>query len=120
MNDKANAERRDFLFELGTEELPPKALPQLERSLREGIVAGLAAAGLPHGAVESFATPRRLAVRVRRLAARQGDQAIRRRGPPLRAAFDAAGAPTRAAQADRKSTRLNSSHLRLSRMPSSA
>ena len=99
MNDKANAERRDFLFELGTEELPPKALPQLERSLREGIVAGLAAAGLPHGAVESFATPRRLAVRVRRLAARQGDQAIRRRGPPLRAAFDAAGAPTGAAQA---------------------
>ncbi len=99
MSESANIERRDFLFELGTEELPPKALPQLERSLREGIAAGLAAAGLKHGAIESFATPRRLAVRVRRLAARQGDQAIRRRGPPLRAAFDAAGAPTRAAQA---------------------
>ena len=99
MSETANLERRDFLFELGTEELPPKALPQLERSLREGIAAGLAAAGLKHGAIESFATPRRLAIRVRRLAARQPDQAIRRRGPPLRAAFDAAGAPTRAAQA---------------------
>jgi glycyl-tRNA synthetase beta chain len=41
---------RDFLFELGTEELPPLALPELERSLAEGITAGLAAAGLAHGA----------------------------------------------------------------------
>ncbi|MDE2221320.1 MAG: glycine--tRNA ligase subunit beta, partial [Gammaproteobacteria bacterium] len=92
-------ERRDFLFELGTEELPPKALGQLEAALREGIAGGLASAGLAHGAIESFAAPRRLAVRVRRLAAQQPDQAIRRRGPPLRAAFDASGAPTRAAQA---------------------
>ncbi len=99
MSETPDHGRRDFLFELGTEELPPKALPQLEQALREGIVKGLEAAGLRHGAVESFATPRRLAVRVRRLAARQPDQAIRRRGPPLRAAFDAAGAPTRAAQA---------------------
>ncbi len=91
--------RRDFLFELGTEELPPKALGQLEAALREGIASGLEAAGLRHGAIESFATPRRLAVRVRRLAAQQPEQAIRRRGPPLRAAFDAKGAPTRAAEA---------------------
>jgi glycyl-tRNA synthetase beta chain len=95
----ARIERRDFLFELGTEELPPKALPQLEAALRDGIAAGLASAGLRHGAIESFATPRRLAVRVRRLAAQQPHQAIRRRGPPLRAAFDPAGAPTRAAEA---------------------
>jgi glycyl-tRNA synthetase beta chain len=95
----AKIERRDFLFELGTEELPPGALPQLEAALREGIAGGLAAAGLRHGRIESFAAPRRLAVRVRRLAAQQPDQEIRRRGPPLRAAFDAGGAPTRAAQA---------------------
>ncbi len=97
--EAATVERRDFLFELGTEELPPKALGQLEAALREGIASGLATAGLRHGAIESFAAPRRLAVRVRRLVARQPDQAIRRRGPPLRAAFDAAGAPTRAAEA---------------------
>ena len=93
------APRRDFLFELGTEELPPKTLPALEQALREGVGARLDAAGLQHGALESFATPRRLAVRVRRLADQQPAQEIRRRGPPLRAAFDAAGAPTRAAQA---------------------
>jgi glycyl-tRNA synthetase beta chain len=93
------SERADFLFELGTEELPPKSLGALEAALRDGLAKGLAAAQLAHGAIESFATPRRLAVRVRRLARQQPEQQIRRRGPPVRAAFDAAGAPTRAAQA---------------------
>ena len=71
----------------------------LEQALRDGLVAGLAAASLTHGKMESFATPRRLAVRVRRLAVQQPEQIIRRRGPPLRAALDAAGAPTRAGTA---------------------
>ncbi|MGH8253928.1 MAG: glycine--tRNA ligase subunit beta, partial [Steroidobacteraceae bacterium] len=89
----------DFLFELGTEELPPKSLATLEAALREGIASALTAAALKHGAIESFATPRRLAVRVRRLAAQQPLQQIRRRGPPVRTAFDGTGASTRAAQA---------------------
>ena len=50
-----------LLIELLTEELPPKALRQLEEALRDGIVARIDAAGLGHGPVESFATPRRLA-----------------------------------------------------------
>ena len=91
--------RRDFLVELGTEELPPKSLFALADSFAEGINKGLDAAGLPHGAVERFATPRRLAVRVRRLAESQPDRAIERRGPPVKAAFDTSGKPTRAAQA---------------------
>ena len=99
MNETARIERRDFLFEIGTEELPPKALPELELALRTGLGAKLAAANLRHGALESFATPRRLAVRVRRLAGTQPEQIVRRRGPPVRAAFDAAGEPTRAALA---------------------
>jgi len=99
MNDTERSERRDFLFEIGTEELPPRALPELELALRTGVAAGLTAANLRHGAIESFATPRRLAVRVRRLAAQQPEQIVRRRGPPLRAAYDAAGQPTRAAHA---------------------
>ena len=61
MNDSA----RDFLVELGTEELPPLALPELERAFAAGIRAGLDEAGLPHGELRSFATPRRLAVLVR-------------------------------------------------------
>ena len=92
-------ERRDFLVELGTEELPPKALRSLEQAFTSGIEAGLAKEGLAHGGVVSFATPRRLALLVKRLASRQSDQDIKRRGPPVKTAFDAAGQPTRAALA---------------------
>jgi glycyl-tRNA synthetase beta chain len=91
-------EKRDFLIEVGTEELPPKALRTLEQAFATELVSGLAKTALKHGEVRSFATPRRLAVLVRRLAARQPDQKIERRGPPVNAAFDAEGLPTRAAQ----------------------
>jgi glycyl-tRNA synthetase beta chain len=89
--------KRDFLFELGTEELPPKSLFTLARALAEGVTKGLAAAALEHGEVEWFATPRRLAVRVHALAERQPDQEIKRQGPAVANAFDAAGQPTKAA-----------------------
>ncbi|MGA2365586.1 MAG: glycine--tRNA ligase subunit beta [Steroidobacteraceae bacterium] len=90
------AERRDFLIELGTEELPPKALRTLELAFAEELRARTHQAALRFGEVESFATPRRLAVLLRRLASHQPDQRIVRRGPSLRASFDAAGVPTRA------------------------
>ena len=93
------AEARDFLVEIGTEELPPKALRSLEQAFATGIGAGLSKAALKHGPLQSFATPRRLAVHARRLAARQSEQRIERRGPPVTTAFDAAGQPTRAAHA---------------------
>lgn len=99
MSVAAPAKAQDFLVELGTEELPPLALPELERAFAAGIDKGLADAGLAHGGLKSFASPRRLAVLVRELSAQQPDQQIRRRGPPLNAAFDAAGQPTRAALA---------------------
>jgi len=94
---------RDFLVELGTEELPPKSLLTLAAAFADGIAKGLTDAGLAHKTVEPFATPRRLAVRVRRLAERQPDRAIERRGPPVKAAFDAQGTPTQAALAFAKS-----------------
>jgi glycyl-tRNA synthetase beta chain len=92
-------ESHDFLVELGTEELPPKALLELSQSFAAGVRAGLLAAGLAHGEILPFATPRRLAIWVKRLAARQPEQNVKRRGPPVSAAFDAAGQPTRAALA---------------------
>lgn len=98
-----SAATRDFLVEIGTEELPPKSLLTLATAFADGIAKGLAEAGLAHKAVEKFATPRRLAVRVRKLVERQPDRAIERRGPPLKAAFDAQGAPTQAALAFAKS-----------------
>jgi glycyl-tRNA synthetase beta chain len=95
----SSSERRDFLVELGTEELPPKALHTLELAFADGITTRLRELGLKSGAIESFATPRRLAVLVRRLSLHQPDQQITRRGPPRKVGFDAAGAPTRAALA---------------------
>jgi glycyl-tRNA synthetase beta chain len=95
----ARIERRDLLIELGTEELPPRALRTLELAFADGLRTRLTQAGLSVAAMESFATPRRLAVHIRRLAVRPPDQLIKRRGPPLTASFDAAGAPTRAATA---------------------
>ena len=94
-----SSQKRDFLVEIGTEELPPKALRLLEQAFAADLVTALAKAGLKHGEVQSFATPRRLAVLVRRLAAHQPDQKMERRGPPVHAAFDAEGLPTRAGQA---------------------
>jgi glycyl-tRNA synthetase beta chain len=88
---------QDLLFELGTEELPPRTLPILSNALTEGLRAGLDAAGIPHGRVQGFATPRRLAVRVQKLAPHQPDKQVERRGPPLDRSFDAHGAPTQAA-----------------------
>ncbi len=88
---------QDLLFEIGTEELPPKALARLEEALAAGIRAGLEQAQLAHGALRSFATPRRLAVLVESVATHQPDRRIQRRGPAVEVAFDAEGRPTRAA-----------------------
>jgi glycyl-tRNA synthetase beta chain len=88
---------QDFLVELGTEELPPLALPELSRAFADGIRAGLGEASLPHGELRAFATPRRLAVLVRELATVQPAQALKLKGPPVNAAFDKAGKPMIAA-----------------------
>jgi glycyl-tRNA synthetase beta chain len=88
---------RDLLFELGTEELPPRTLGVLSAALTENIVKGLDAAGVAHGRFHSFATPRRLAVWVEKLAASQPDRSVEKRGPPLANAFDSQGAPAQSA-----------------------
>jgi len=87
----------DLLFELGTEELPPRTLLSLSTALTEGVLSGLDTAGIPHGKIHGFATPRRLAVRIQKLAEHQPDKQVERRGPPLKNSFDAQGAPTQAA-----------------------
>jgi glycyl-tRNA synthetase beta chain len=92
-------EQRDFLVEIGTEELPPKALLELSEAFVAGVKTGLQQAALAYGEIRPFATPRRLAIWVKRLAARQPEQHLKRRGPAVSAAFDAAGNPTRAALA---------------------
>jgi glycyl-tRNA synthetase beta chain len=90
---------RDLLFELLTEELPPRTLQSLSSALTEGIAKGLGAAGIAHRTVRGFATPRRLAVLVSACAESAQDRQVERRGPPVTSAFDASGVPTQAAAA---------------------
>ncbi|MEJ0086068.1 MAG: glycine--tRNA ligase subunit beta [Pseudomonadota bacterium] len=92
-----NTVTKDFLVELGTEELPPLALPELEKAFANGIRAGLSEASLPHGELRSFATPRRLAVLVRDLSAMQPAQTLKLKGPPVSAAIGKDGKPAIAA-----------------------
>ena len=94
---------KDLLFELCTEELPPRTLPALSNALTEGLIRGIDAAAIPHGKVHGFATPRRLAVWIEKLAEHQPDRQVERRGPPFANAFDAQGAATQAATAFAKS-----------------
>ena len=92
-------DKRDLLFELRTEELPPRTLQALSTALTEALVKGLDAAGVAHGKVRGFATPRRLAVLVHGCAGSAPDRQVERRGPPVANAFDAAGQTTQAANA---------------------
>jgi glycyl-tRNA synthetase beta chain len=87
-----------LLFELGTEELPPKALRRLSDSLQVGFCKGLSDAGLAYGEVTAYATPRRLALLIRDCSTAQPDRDMERRGPALAAAFDTDGRPTKAAE----------------------
>ena len=93
MSDKAH-----LLFELGTEELPPTALQKLSLALQAEFLKGLEEAGLEHGPVTPYATPRRLALLVSDCSLSQPDRKLQKRGPAVQAAFDAEGKPTRAAE----------------------
>lgn len=88
----------DLLFELRCEELPPRDLPEAARSLTEAMVAALTAAGLAPASTSAAWTPRRIAVWAHGLGDRTPDREERLNGPKISAAFDAAGAPTKAAE----------------------
>ena len=89
---------QNFLVEIGTEELPPKALKALATSFADNVEAELNQAGLSFDKIEWFAAPRRLAVKVLNLATQQPSKEIEKRGPAVSAAFDAEGKPTKAAE----------------------
>ncbi|NIF24436.1 glycine--tRNA ligase subunit beta [Candidatus Pantoea multigeneris] len=89
---------KTFLVEIGTEELPPKALRSLAEAFAAQITSELDSAGLSHGEINWFASPRRLAVKVASLSAAQPDREVEKRGPAVSAAFDADGKATKAAE----------------------
>ncbi|ACY82859.1 glycyl-tRNA synthetase, beta subunit [Edwardsiella piscicida] len=90
--------QQTFLVEIGTEELPPKALRSLAQAFADNFRTELDNAGLAHGDIEWFAAPRRLALKVAALNAAQPDREIEKRGPAIAQAFDADGKPTKAAE----------------------
>ena len=99
LNKKRNRmTTQNFLVEIGTEELPPKALKTLATSFADNVEAELNQAGLTFDKIEWFAAPRRLAVKVLNLATQQPSKEIEKRGPAVSAAFDAEGKPTKAAE----------------------
>lgn len=88
----------DFLVEIGCEELPAKHIDRLAQALLQGITEGLQKAQLSFDKANYLASPRRLAVTVHGLQLQQAQQAFERKGPPLKAAYDANGNPSRALQ----------------------
>ncbi|HEJ9057641.1 TPA: glycine--tRNA ligase subunit beta [Serratia fonticola] len=90
--------QQTFLVEIGTEELPPKALRSLAEAFAANFTAELDNAGLEHGEVKWFAAPRRLALKVTDLSAAQADREVEKRGPAIAQAFDAEGKPSKAAE----------------------
>ena len=112
--------KQDFLVELGTEELPPKALKKLSAAFTDGIIDGLKNAQLSFEGFESFAAPRRLALLVKGLETAQPDQKLERRGPAVKAAFDAEGNPTRAAEGFARSNGVTVEQLEQQETPKGA
>ena len=89
----------DFLVELGTEELPPKALKSLSNAFTDGVVSGLRDLGLNYKDVRSFAAPRRLAITISELDAQTPNKDLVIWGPPVKVAFSDDGTPSKAAEA---------------------
>lgn len=92
-----NKDKQDLLIEIGTEELPPKNLKAMMTSFTSAFSNALTEAQFEFDAIEGYATPRRLALRVRVLAPTQPIQHLEKRGPSVKAAVDADGNPTKAA-----------------------
>jgi glycyl-tRNA synthetase beta chain len=105
------ADPQELLLEIGAEELPPKALKKMAVALGRELSTGLIARGLKHGEIQTFATPRRLAVLIADVPEAQADREVERRGPNINDAFDAQGTPTQAAQGFARSCGLAVEHL---------
>ncbi|MGI9270218.1 MAG: glycine--tRNA ligase subunit beta [Woeseiaceae bacterium] len=101
----------NFLVEIGTEELPPKALRSLMDAFADGLTSAIDDARLAHGAVHRYASPRRLAVFIEKLAAGQEDRRMTQKGPPVSIAFDDDGNLTAAGNAFAKKCGVDASEL---------
>ncbi|MDN3452646.1 MULTISPECIES: glycine--tRNA ligase subunit beta [unclassified Psychrobacter] len=100
-----------ILFELGCEELPPKSLKPLRDALQASVTEQLADADITFDGIKAFAAPRRLAIQIQGISDKQPDRTEQKRGPAIKAAFDAEGNPTRAAMGFAKGLGIEASEL---------
>ncbi|MBP3945557.1 glycine--tRNA ligase subunit beta [Psychrobacter sp. K31L] len=100
-----------ILFELGCEELPPKSLKPLRDALQASVTEQLTEAGISFDGIKAFAAPRRLALQIQGISDKQPDRSEQKRGPAIKAAFDAEGNPTRAAMGFAKGLGIEASEL---------
>lgn len=100
-----------ILFELGCEELPPKSLKPLCDALQSSVTEQLTAADITFDSIKAFAAPRRLAIQIQGISDKQPDRTEQKRGPAIKAAFDAEGNPTRAAMGFAKGLGIEASEL---------
>ncbi|MGO3897784.1 MAG: glycine--tRNA ligase subunit beta [Psychrobacter sp.] len=100
-----------ILFELGCEELPPKSLKSLRDALQASVVDQLKEADISFDSIKAFAAPRRLAIQIQGIGDKQPDRSEQKRGPAIKAAFDADGNPTRAAMGFAKGLGIEASEL---------
>jgi len=100
-----------ILFELGCEELPPKSLKPLRDALQAIVTEQLTAADITFDSIKAFAAPRRLAIQIQGISDKQPDRTEQKRGPAIKAAFDAEGNPTRAAMGFAKGLGIEASEL---------
>jgi glycyl-tRNA synthetase beta chain len=101
----------DFLVEIGTEELPPKALRSLMTAFADALTTSVDDARLEHGGVHGYASPRRLAVLIEQLAGGQADRKTAHKGPPVAIAFDDDGKLTAAGEAFARKCGVDASAL---------
>ncbi|WP_250163117.1 glycine--tRNA ligase subunit beta [Psychrobacter sp. WY6] len=100
-----------ILFELGCEELPPKSLKPLRDALQASVTEQLNEAEISFDSIKAFAAPRRLALQIQGISDKQPDRSEQKRGPAIKAAFDAEGNPTRAAMGFAKGLGIEASEL---------
>ncbi|AWT49909.1 glycine--tRNA ligase subunit beta [Psychrobacter sp. YP14] len=100
-----------ILFELGSEELPPKSLKPLRDSLKASVESQLQEANISYDSLKAYAAPRRLAIEIEGISEKQPDRTEQKRGPAVKAAYDAEGKPTRAAEGFAKGLGIDASEL---------
>jgi glycyl-tRNA synthetase beta chain len=108
---KKDPANKDLLIEIGTEELPPKALLSLSTAFAESVEQRLRETGLALSSVQRFSTPRRLALLVTELETKQADRNVLRRGPSVAVAYDVDGNPSKAALGFARSCGVDISEL---------